>query len=356
MRNIYVIIFFTITQFLYSSSSKTIVLQLKWKHQFQFAGYYMAKEKGYYNDCNINLEIIEGSDICNPVDSVLNGRANIGIGGSELLIQRNQGKPIIALLSIFQHSPMVLIGKRKPENQNIHDVVGRRVMIENQSSEIYAYLMSEGIEANSYINFPYQSNLNLLEDDSVDFISAYITDEPYLLRKRNIDYQLFVPQTGGIDFYSDILFTSEKFAKKNSKEVDGFISATKKGWLYALSHIEETTKLIYCKYSQAKEVDQLIYEANESEKLIKPNIVEIGYMYNGRWQQIGNTYVKLGLLNKDFNLTGFLYTKEGLKPRFGIIYYVFYGIFLLISIIALIMISYFALNKFYYIRSKRGTK
>lgn len=109
MRNILVFIFIIITQNVYSSSLDTIAIQLKWKHQFQFAGYYIAKEKGFYEDLNLQVIIKEGEDICNPVDSVLSGSAQMGIGGTELLIQYNQGKPITVLLSIYQHSPLVLI-------------------------------------------------------------------------------------------------------------------------------------------------------------------------------------------------------------------------------------------------------
>lgn len=356
MKNVFVIIFIIISQNVYSSRLDTITIQLKWKHQFQFAGYYVAKEKGFYEDLNLHIKLKEGTDFCNPVDSVLRGSAQMGIGGTDLLIQRNLGKPIIALLAIYQHSPLVLLSKKDTNINNIHDIIGKRVMIENQSTELYAYFSNENINLNSFINFPYKADISLFIDNKVDFISAYITDEPYLLNKKKINYQIFSPQSAGIDFYSDILFTSEKFARNNPKELDAFINATKKGWTYALSHIDETTNIIFEKYSKEKELNHLKYEAKESEKLIRNDIVEIGYMYNGRWQNIGETYVKFGMLDNDFKLANFVYSKENMKSKFSLIYFAMDGIFVLVCIISMIMFSYFFLKYLNFLRTKKSSQ
>ena len=51
-------------------------LQLRWKHQFQFAGYYAALEKGYYRDAGLDVRIHEGAPGKAPVDEVIAGRAD----------------------------------------------------------------------------------------------------------------------------------------------------------------------------------------------------------------------------------------------------------------------------------------
>ena len=336
MRSLFIITFLLVGQCLYAID--TIRIQLKWEHQFQFAGYYMAKEKGYYKDVNLNVKINEGSSLCNTVDSVLNGKAEMGISNSELLIQRNMGKPIVALLAIYQHSPLVFLARKKSDIQNIHDIVGRRVMLESQSIELEAYLTKESIEKNSLIKFPYKPNA-LLSSNEIDFTSAYLTDEPYLLKKNNIGYQIFTPQSAGIDFYGDVLFTSEQFIKNNLKEIENFIQATKKGWVYALNNIDETVNVIYEKYSNRKDIEHLLYEAHESKKLICNNIVEVGYMYEGRWKHIGETYVELGMLKPDFKVNKFIYSKEDyIRPNLW--FYFLIGGGIVIVIWFLIIISF----------------
>lgn len=71
-----------------------VVMQLKWTHAFQFAGYYMAEELGYYREAGFSVRFVEGSADLNPVDEVLAGRADFGVGTSSLLLARARGEPV----------------------------------------------------------------------------------------------------------------------------------------------------------------------------------------------------------------------------------------------------------------------
>lgn len=92
-----------------------ITLQLKWHHQFQFAGYYAAQAKGYYQQEQLDVTIIEGGKQKAPLKQVLSGAAHYGIGDADILIDRVAGKPIVAIASIFQHSPYVLLSLREQQ-------------------------------------------------------------------------------------------------------------------------------------------------------------------------------------------------------------------------------------------------
>ena len=89
-----------------------VTLQLKWIHAFQFAGYYAAKEKGYYRDAGIDVQIHEAAPGTDVLDTVISGKAQFGTGTSSLLLARNAGKPVVALAVIFQHSPLVLVAAK----------------------------------------------------------------------------------------------------------------------------------------------------------------------------------------------------------------------------------------------------
>ena len=65
-----------------------IKLQLKWKHQFQFAGYYAAKIKGFYADEGLDVTIIEGGRQSDPIENVLKGEVDFGISDVDLLMQK----------------------------------------------------------------------------------------------------------------------------------------------------------------------------------------------------------------------------------------------------------------------------
>ncbi len=84
-----------------ASALEQVTLQLKWLHQFQFAGYYAAVQQGYYREAGLNVTIVPATPGKDPVLEVLNGTADYGVGTSSLLLMRTAGKPVVALAVIF---------------------------------------------------------------------------------------------------------------------------------------------------------------------------------------------------------------------------------------------------------------
>jgi ABC-type nitrate/sulfonate/bicarbonate transport system substrate-binding protein len=126
--------------------AETVTLQLKWTHQFNFAGYYAAKEKGYYRDAGLDVLIKEGTPGTNFVDEVVSGRAQYGIEMPELLLERHKGKPVVVLAAIFQHSPQILLVLQESGISSPQGVVGRKIMVRKDSScELMAMLRKEGV-------------------------------------------------------------------------------------------------------------------------------------------------------------------------------------------------------------------
>ena len=287
---------------------ETVTLQLKWTHAFQFAGYYAAQELGYYREAGLDVRIVPANPKLNPVDEVLAGRAEFGVGTSSLLLARQAGKPVVVLAVIFQHSPLVLIARKTHPLQSIHDLAGKPVMLEPQSEELIAYLRREKVRLEGMQLLPHSHVINDLATGRVAAMSAYASNEPYFLEKGRVPYQIYTPRSVGIDFYGDNLFTSEKELKDNPDRVEAFRAASLRGWQYAMAHPEEVAELIRTRYAPALTPDFLLYEAGRMSDLLRADLVEIGYMAPGRWHHIANTYAELGLMQADFPLDGFLYS------------------------------------------------
>ena len=314
-------------------AEETIKLQLKWKHQFQFAGYYAAKELGYYKQQGLNVEIVEADSNNDPSEIVLQGNAEYGTGSNSLLLLHNEGKPLVVLAVILQHSPYILITHELNHSQSIHSLKNKRLMIEPLADELIAYLNHEGMQLSDFKTVQYNHDIKDFSSGKVDAISAYSTDEPYFLKKNNIDFHAYSPRSVGIDFYGDNLFTTHNELKNHPKRVKKFLHASLQGWRYAMTHKNEIANLILNKYSKRKDFESLLYEANEIEKLMRPDIVDIGYMLDGRWRHIAKTYSDLGMLPENYSLNHFLY-----KPNPDKISYWVY-ITLLITIFVLIIIA-----------------
>ena len=320
-----------------------VTLQLKWQHQFQFAGYYAAKEKGFYKDAGLDVTIVEATPDINVVQEVIADRVQFGVGTSELILNRHRGDDVLVLGVIFQHSPLSLITLKESGIDNIHKLLDRKVMIEPSSSELFAYLEQEGFTQTAFKLKPHNFDLNDLLAGKIDAISVYETDELYLLKQQKRAYNQFSPRMSGIDFYGDNFFTTNAELKEHPQRVEAFREATIRGWHYAMQHSDEIVQLIYKNYSQRHSIEHLQFEATAMHNLMQPELIEAGYMNIGRWQHIAETYYKLGLLPENFDVEPMLYfpnSAKNLKKLKIKLYYTVAGLSLLILLLIILFRFY----------------
>lgn len=298
-----------------SQALEQVALQLKWTHAFQFAGYYAAKEQGYYREAGLEVDIREAPPGMDPLQEVLSGKAQFGVGTSSLLLERSVGKPVVALAVIFQHSAYVLIARQTSATQAIHDIVGKRV----KSDELQAYLQREGIALDRIVKQGHSYDPHDLMHGKTDAMAAYVTNEAYYLDRAHIPYQTYTPRSAGIDFYGDNLFTTEQEIKAHPERVKAFRAASLRGWKYAMEHPDEMIALILKKYSKQHDRDYFQFEARQTMALIHPELIEVGYMYPGRWRHIADTYADIGMLPREYQFQGFLYEANP-HPDLGWLY------------------------------------
>lgn len=284
-----------------------VVLQLKWHHQFQFAGYYAAAAKGFYRDAGLDVKFVEAGPAIDPVAEVVSGRAQYGVSNSALILARAGGKPVVALAVIFQHSPFILVARADAGIGSVQDMAGKRLMIEPHADEIYAFLRKEGLNESRLVVKPHSFDHQDLIDGNADVMTAYSTDQPFFFEQRGYRHLEFTPRTAGIDFYGDNLFTSTEELSEHPARVRAFREASLKGWRYAMAHPEEIADLILAQYSRRHARAHLLFEANRMGPLLQSELVDLGYMSPDRWRHIADTYAELGMLSRDFALDGFLY-------------------------------------------------
>ena len=106
-------------------------LHLKWYHQFQFAGYYAAVAQGYYRDEGLAVNLIEGGADKAALEALLGGQVQYAITDAEVLLDRLQGRPIVAVAAILQHSPYIILSRADRGIRSISDLAGKKVMFED---------------------------------------------------------------------------------------------------------------------------------------------------------------------------------------------------------------------------------
>ena len=298
----------------YSQNLQKTSIQLMWVDQFEFAGFYMAKEKGFYEKIGLDVEIKKYNLSTNVLNEVLEKKADFGVNSSSLIIKKSLGKDIVILGSIFQSSPLIILALKDSRIKNIHDIKNKKLMMTSEQYEaapLQSMLISENISLKSINLIDHSFNVDDLINKKTDFMMAYTTNEPYLLKEKGYESQIFHPKDYGFNFYEEILFTSKEFANNNPKLVKDFYDASISGWYYAFGNIDETAQLIYEKYNpQNKSLASLIDEAKEMKKLVYDKENKIGTITKERINLIINTYKVLGLMKNSIDIDDLIYTKH----------------------------------------------
>ena len=288
-----------------------VSLQLLWKHQFEFAGFYMAKEKGFYSQAGLDVEIKEfnfGMDIVSDVES---GKSTFGIGYPSIIFDKTNGRNVNITAAIFQSSPHVLISLKSSGINNIKDFAGKRIMVNTnqiESASFLSMIKSQGVSFKDMKIQEHSFHVKDLIDKKTDIMSSYTSNELYNLDKLNIKYNIFDPKDYGFDLYSNLIFTSFEQLEQNPKRVSKFTEASLKGWEYAFDNIDETVDLILKKYnSQNKSKEALIYEANVLKKLAYKNNVALGNIDKNKIQRIYDIYALMGLTKEIIDIDEFIF-------------------------------------------------
>ena len=349
---------------LYSKDLTKVTIQLSWFDQFQFAGYYMAKEQGFYKDAGLDVQILPFSLGMNIPKMVNDGDVDFAIGRENLILEKAKYPKIIALAAIFQATPLVLLTTKDSGIDSFNKFENKKLMrTKDDGSEVSlkAMLSASKIDLKSITQVEHSHNIYDLIEKRVDIISAYTSKAPYILQKEQIKYNIFYPKDYGFDMYSDFLITNIDKYNNDYNIVEKFKKASLKGWEYAYNNIEKSVDIIFEKYNtQNLSKEELIFEANELKKLSYLNISRLGDMKQEKVQRIYDLYNVMGYINNEFKIDNFIgYDKKSRLEKW--LYLKFeehFGLSLLwkILLIIFIIIGIFVYRQYFIIKLNKRLK
>ncbi len=266
-----------------------VKLQLKWKTQFQFAGFIAAKEKGFYKDVGLDVALLEYSADTDTLEDLKKGKTTFSVSDSSIITEVAKGGKYVALMAIYQQSPYVLMSLASSNIHSLKDLQGKKVGFYSDinSKAVAAMLKDRRI---LFQKVQVKNSIEQLETGEVDSVIVYSSNEPYQAKEKSLAVDILHLNEYGFDRYGDILITLEKTVNDRPELVAKMDSATRKGFEYAYSHIDEMVELIYRKYNTLKrskvsyyyEADTLKKFLGSSEKfgkLDKARVNAIGYIY-----------------------------------------------------------------------------
>ncbi|MEA3456889.1 MAG: ABC transporter substrate-binding protein, partial [Campylobacterota bacterium] len=282
------ILFLNISSYAGNQVLEKVTLQLQWKHQFEFAGFYAAKEKGFYADAGLDVTFVEFNEHTNITGEVLNENAQYGLSYSSIIAEYLNGKPLVLLANFFKQSPLVLVAQA--EIKTPADLKGKKVMgISNTIDNITLWTMLNkfNVQIEDIDNIRTNFSIDDFVNKKVDAMSVFTTNELYQLEKKGIKYNIFDPVSYGAKYYDVNLFTTQKELSEHPHRVKAFAEASIKGWEYALSHQEELIEVILKKYNpQHKSKEALEFEARQIEYIMLPDVHKVGSIDTDRVKMI----------------------------------------------------------------------
>ncbi|MCD4667985.1 MAG: EAL domain-containing protein [Sulfurimonas sp.] len=296
------IIFILLQTILFADAEplQKIKLQLQWKYQFEFAGFIMAKEMGYYKDVGLNVELIEYKNGMNVIKELEEKRVDYAVTNSIISYKNNKLSKVTLLATYFQRSPLIMITQKNIKS--ILNLQNKKIMISsndqfNSTLTTLLNYFNIGIQNNTFVEPTY--NIDDFINKKVDASTAFRSNELYLLDKKKIQYNIIDPVEYGFPTTGNNTFTTYEKVKDKPQEVKNFLSATKKGWEYALKNIEEVAKLIHTKYQPNKSLEHLIYEGKIVKELMLLDLYEIGEINKEFVLRAYKQLIKNNKLDKD---------------------------------------------------------
>ncbi len=287
----------------------SVTIRLKWLHQSQFAGYYVAEQEGFYKDKGINVKLVPGGAETPSIQIVAGGSEQFGVSGmSQLIEARAQGIPIVALATTYRKNPLIWFGI----DENIRtpqDLVGKKVGLtvgSNSDLLFRAMLKKTGVDINDITIVPVKYNLSLLLEKKVDVYEGYLTDQPITAELAGYKTYIINPSDYGINFYGDTLFTTEKVIQENPDLVKRVTRATLKGWQFAYDHPEKAVDYVLM-YSDQLNKEQEMRGMKASLELIKPDDKPIGTIEMDVVKQMQDLLVDYGILKSPVDLDKLVY-------------------------------------------------
>jgi ABC-type nitrate/sulfonate/bicarbonate transport system substrate-binding protein len=218
-------------------------VRLTWTHQAQFAGVYLAEDKGYYRDEGVAVEVRPGGIEYSSVKMVAAGTDDVGLtSADQILIARARGVPLVALAALYQRSPVVLFSLRERGITRPEHLRGRKIGIkygDNTEVPIRALLAKAGLRPGDYEEVSVSYDVAPLLDGRVDVLPGFALNEPISLAEHGHAVNTIYAADHGVNFYADVIFAREDVLRDKRAAVEAFVRATLRGYEYAMAHVDE---------------------------------------------------------------------------------------------------------------------
>ena len=236
------------------AQKETIVFTPQWTAQAQFAGYYVAMEKGFFKQAGVNVKIVHPSVTQPALSRMLNNESQATtLQLCQAMEVIDMGEELVNILQTSMNNAMVIISAR---NKNPLTQKGQRVGIWSAGFGQVAICMSikEGLD---YEWVPFATNVSLFVSGALDATLAMSYNEYYQIMQAGMqltEKNVYRFCDHGYNIQEDGVYMTRAYYEKHRDQAHRFAKASrKKGWQWAAEHQEETLDIVM-KYVKAERI------------------------------------------------------------------------------------------------------
>jgi NitT/TauT family transport system substrate-binding protein len=292
--------------FAQSASPAKASLRLDWKGGGQHAPFYLAKERGYYKDEGIDLDIISGSGSSDVVKQVGSKAVEFGVADALVLVQAaEQRVPLTAVATYYQRTPIVVLSPRsKPVTDPQQLTQGVKLGSKKGSATfqgLMAFLAANDIPLEKVTLVDIGFGVQPLLVKQVDAMMGFSMNEPIEAESAGLPVTTMAIADHGVDAYGLTIVSNSDLIAKNPALVKGFLKATARGLADATKDpaaaVAAVTKAISESDAvrEAKVLDRTLPYFQSDDKAANG----AGWQSEGRWDHTIAIARKLGLIDHD---------------------------------------------------------
>lgn len=226
----------------------------QWLHQAQFAGFYVAHDKGYYKNYGIDVEIVMGGPDNPSPEALQNDKAEfVSMFLTSALREVDKGNQIVNIAQLSQKSSLLLVAKKSSGINTIQDLNSKKIglWVSDFREPSITFLNKYNIKADI---IPISWTTNVLAQDVVDVMNMMLYNEYDIFVNNGYDpdeLKVFPLADYGVNIPEDGIYCTREYYINHKGLCENFAEATLDGWIYALNHEDETLSIVLNYLKQA---------------------------------------------------------------------------------------------------------
>ena len=287
------------------ASAEDVAFRLNFKPAAPHVVYYLGKEKGWFQEAGINLQITPGTGSTDSVKLSAAGQFDLAeAAASSLIIGRAQEIPVKAVAMIYQQSPTMLMTLESSGIKTLKDLIGKRIGVRYQGAvypEYVALLKKNGIDRSQVKEIQIGIGETPLFVGQVDALSNYVQEAPRFEKQFGKKLNIILFTDYNVNFYATALIAAESTIQKKPELIKKFVGTVARTWKYIETHQQEAVDSLVKAVPELTDKEALLTELKIFMPLMKNEVTDKngwGYMVKDRWATDINYFYEQEVIKK----------------------------------------------------------